>query len=625
MRAFILLGLLFYFFSAKAQLGFCTGSKGDPIFQEDFGSGNGTGSPLSPSVTSYSFVTGDPNDGQYTVSSQIGGQNGTWHSYFPSTTISGGNALIVNADDNSAGQFYRFEVSGLCQSTTYEFSAFLINVYNRSAQVCDNGGIPINVKFQIWDETETILLAEGDTGDIGSTTSPQWQQFALTFQSQSGQDAVILKMFNNGIGGCGNDLAIDDIIFRSCGDLITITSPEGTNNTREVCEEDSPVQVSLNASPDNEVYSSHFYQWQVSNNSTDWTNIVGANDENYTDPVVATTKYYRVKVAENPVNLSGSLCNVVSDPFLLEIIYRPEPPESLGDKLVCENETIPPLQVNPISDDPINWYDASVGGNLLAENTNSYTPTGEGTFYAAAIKPDFQCETGQRTPVRLTISEVPNLNDQNFEICPDSQILLDAGITNLQYSWSTGENTQSIYVDFPGTYTVEVKNNAGCSAIKTIVVEAVPQVGIEDIISDNEMVTIIPAYEGDFLYSLDGSNFQTSNIFSSVAGGIYTAYIKDLQSCNLETRVFPHIVIPRYISPNNDGYHDRFEVKGLEYFEASEIIIFDRYGKFIAGGRGADFSWDGKYEEKVLPAGDYWYKIKISGYPDETGHFSIIR
>ena len=84
-----------------AQLGFCTGSKGDPIFHEDFGTGNGTGPALSAGITTYQYVTEDPQDGQYTISSNIGQQIGSWHSYFPASTLSNGRALIVNADFNA--------------------------------------------------------------------------------------------------------------------------------------------------------------------------------------------------------------------------------------------------------------------------------------------------------------------------------------------------------------------------------------------------------------------------------------------------------------------------------------------------------------------------------------------
>ncbi|WP_081211709.1 hypothetical protein [Salegentibacter sediminis] len=119
--------LLFVFFittsQTYSQLGFCAGSKGHPIFHEDFDGGG----PLLPGTTSYTFVAGqDPHDGEYTVSDEIGNDIGGWFSYLPNGTISDGNALIVNAD-YTAGQFYEYSVSGLCENTSYEFSAFLLN------------------------------------------------------------------------------------------------------------------------------------------------------------------------------------------------------------------------------------------------------------------------------------------------------------------------------------------------------------------------------------------------------------------------------------------------------------------------------------------------------------------
>ncbi|MCB4800361.1 hypothetical protein LG649_16050, partial [Tamlana sp. PT2-4] len=81
---------------------------------------------------------------------------------------SNGRMLIINADF-TAGEFYQTTVSGLCENTTYEFSSWMINLLPPSS--C-GGGIPINVKFEIWDNTDTNLLASGDTGDINGTTNP---------------------------------------------------------------------------------------------------------------------------------------------------------------------------------------------------------------------------------------------------------------------------------------------------------------------------------------------------------------------------------------------------------------------------------------------------------------------
>ena len=625
MKVFSLLFCFLIGLQVQAQLGFCTGSKGDAIFHEDFGTGTVTGEELSPGVTNYTFVdAGDPNDGEYTISDQIGTRFATWYNSFPPTTISNGRALIVNAD-YTAGRFYMTEISGLCANTTYEFSAFLMNVHRSNTGVCPGGDIPINVRFEIWDETDSVLLKAGDTGDINSSSSPKWEQYALTFSTEPGQGTVILKMFNNGNGGCGNDLAIDDIIFRSCGDLTTLSADKGTEGVYTVCEEDTPVGLSLQATPDNSVYEQHFFQWQSSADGENWQNIQGANSSDYMESSISSTKYFRVKVAEDAANLSSNECSSASQPFLIEVIRLPQAPVSNGDITICSDEEIPSLSVSAAQGESVYWYDASSGGDLLASETSVFLAQTAGVYYAEARNTGTDCSPSGRTAVRLTINEVPQVSDELLQICPGSEISLDAGLSGLDYMWNSGETTQSIMIDSPGTYSVEITNQNDCSSVKVFTVEAAPEAGISEVVSEEGSVTIIPEFQGEFLFSIDGENYQASNFFEYLPGGIYTAFIKDLADCKTESQEFPHIVVPKFISPNNDGYNDSFELKGVEYFESSRIHIFDRYGKLLKMGNGVGFSWKGQFQGKNLPADDYWYLIRISGFPDRKGHFSLIR
>ncbi|MBZ9729279.1 T9SS type B sorting domain-containing protein [Salegentibacter sp. JZCK2] len=600
-----------------AQLGFCEGSKGDPIFHEDFE----FGTQLPPGTTNYTYVTQDPQDGEYTVSNQIGNFITSWHSSLPPRTISNRNALIVNASFSS-GRFYQTEITGLCENTTYEFSAFLINIYDRSSMVCENGGIPINVRFEIWDETDSNLLKEGNTGDIPSLSSPVWEQYALTFQTEVGQEAVILKMFNNGEGGCGNDLAIDDIIFRSCGDLTTVTS-ENDENRIDVCAEDAPVSLSLEATPDFSVYSSHAYQWQESNDNEAWTNIPGENDENYNTPPLNTSHFYRVKVAEDPVNLNDNLCSSVSEIFTVNILQTPSTPRSDGNVSVCSKDAIPELTVEVEENETANWYDEN--NNLIAENTESYLPETPGLYYVEAVHEGFNCQPSQRTAIEFIINESPQVEDEISQICEAGSLTLNAGIPGLVYEWSTGENTQQIEINSRGNYSVILTTPEACSTTKNFEINQVDIAEIESVTSDMEDIVITPANDGNFEYSINGTNFQTSNIFSLVPGGIYTVYMRDLSACNTITQKFPHIVIPKFITPNADGYNDNFSINGLEYFPSSEIRIFDRYGKLLKADQGETFSWDGTLNGRALPSDDYWYHIIIKGFKTLKGSFSLKR
>ena len=621
--------LIFIFFFciyniSYSQLGFCSGSKGDPIFHETFGNGTGTGDELSQGITDYRFVKQDPQDGEYTISDDIGDQITSWHSNLATGNISGGRALIVNADF-TAGRFYRKEISGLCENTTYEFSAFLMNVYDRASNICEDGGIPNNVRFEIWDETDSFLINSGDTPNINSTSTAVWEQFALTFRSEPGQDAVILKMFNNGEGGCGNDLAIDDIIFRSCGDLTTISTNGETGNTYKICEEETPVRIILEARADSSVYQQQFYQWQISLNGQDWGNIPGANSSSYETSEIRESYYYRVKVAEDENNLGSSVCSSASEAFYISVIYPPDPPQSTGDLTICQNEPAPALRVTSKEGMQVNWYDQETGGVLLAENTETYFPTSAGRYYAEAVNPAKNCASSSRTAVRLTIITLPSLEEEDSRICPDASLLLTAGASGYDYLWSTGETTESIMVNSEGSYSVDVISEQGCYITQDFNVQLVENAKIDDVISSGEDVQIIPHIAGDFEYSLDGANYQNSPGFPSLAGGVYTAYMRDFENCKTDTLRFAHIVVPKMISPNNDGFNDRFQLKGVEFFKKSRIEIYDRYGKLIKAGKGEGFNWDGILNGKRFPADDYWYRIKIDGFEEKTGHFSLVR
>lgn len=617
--------LIFIFFPASiyAQLGFCQGSKGDPIFHEDFGPGLSTGPPLPVTTTNYSYVAVDPNDGEYTVSGRVGQYNPTWHNMLPPTTLSRGRALIVNADYTS-GLFYTTHISGLCENSSYEFSAYLMNIYNASSNGCSNGGIPINVRFEIWDHNNATLLKAGSTGDITSTINPRWQQFALTFQSAPGQGSVILKMFNNGVGGCGNDLAIDDIIFRSCGDLTGITAGAISQNPYVVCQSSPTESLTLTANPDNSVYNRHFFQWQQSDYGDSWGDIPGATSGNYTIPGIAASRSYRVKVAEDEINLNNNLCSTVSDIFEIKYLKTPAAPVNGGNKTACSNEEIPFLNVTVEEDEKVNWFDAASGGNMLLEGSAFFQPNTPGTYYAEAIN-KAGCSAGPRTAVSFTAFIAPEVEDEILEKCEGVNLLLDAGISNVQYEWSTGETGRQISIAEGGNYRVKVTTIKGCTVEKNFLVTGVVKPEISEIISGETGITILTVLQGNFEYSLDGENYQASNLFSGIPGGIYTAFVRDRSGCNTVSLVFPYIIIQKYFSPNNDGYNDNFELKGVEYFSSSYIRVFDRYGKLIKAGKGENFSWDGTFGGISLPADDYWYEIYIEDLKEVKGNFSLLR
>ena len=396
----ILIGILLIFIGdfSYAQLGFCSGNSGDPIFIETFGTGTNYGPPLPVATTTYTFVGFDgPQDGQYTVGSstfQYGWNMPSDHT--PGDT--NGKALIVNASFIT-GEFYKTTVSGLCEDTTYEFSSWLLNILPSSG--CSGNGIPVNVSFQIWDSSDTNLLASGDTGNIFGSLTPNWQEYGLVFTTTAGQSSVILKMINNGVGGCGNDLAIDDIVFKTCGDFITIE--DSSNNMSEsVCDSETPFSTILEVIPDFSVFDSHFYQWQESSDGTNWSDLLGETNQTYQVNNISTTSYFRVKVAESAINLANGSCNTISEVYLIEVLANPSAPISNGDVVFNCNINQGILSVTVPSGITVNWYDSPVNGTLLqSNNTVLFTPIESGTFYAEAVNVITGCKSQTRAAVSV--------------------------------------------------------------------------------------------------------------------------------------------------------------------------------------------------------------------------------
>jgi gliding motility-associated-like protein len=604
---------------SQAQLGFCNGNSGDPIFVETFGTGT-INTPLPNGTTTFRFVNDSPFDGEYTVASNSGYFD--WHNIEDHTSNdNNGKMLIVNADFDP-GEFYRTTITGLCEQTTYEFSAWLINLLPASG--CGGNGISINIQYEIWDSTDKVQLAIGATGSIENTEIPIWNQFALLFKTEVGQTSVILKIKNHGVGGCGNDLAIDDIVFKSCGDSVTIED-NSSNKRLTVCEDETPFSTQITAIPDFAVFSSHFYQWQESFDGITWTNITGENNNTYnTAPLISTT-FYRVLISDNVLNLNNSLCNSSSDIFEIRVIPIPNAPLSNGNLILCENDPTP-LSVKVPQGVNVNWYDTVNGGNLLLSNSITLNTNGmSGTYYAEAVSNVIDCQSSARTPVSVNFIEIPQVNDETLKLCENTSIVLQANsnIPNATYFWNNGENTEQITVTSPGIYNVKVSNN-GCTATKAFTLERIDNPILNNVYSNGKNIVVSTLNEGNFQYSLDGNTFQFSNFFTNIDGGLYTIYAKEIDCDEIVTSEFLHFHIPKYFTPNNDGFNDMFELKGIEFFNNSQVSIFNRYGKLLKSSKNAPFSWDGTLTGEPLPSDDYWYVIVIDDQKF-TGHFTLKR
>lgn len=275
----------------------------------------------------------------------------------------------------------------------------------------------------------------------------------------------------------------------------------------------------------------------------------------------------------------------------------------------------------------INWYNTASGGSIIGTGTQFTSPiiTQNTSYYVEAINNG--CSNGNRTTVNIIVYSPPNVTNEEVTLCKGSNIELDAGLSGMRYLWSTAATTQKITVTTEGTYTVDVTNSDNCSSQKTIIVtqHSIPEINYIDV-NETTVVIYLKKEEAYFEYSIDGINYQSSNVFFNAPSGLQTAYAREVNSCGLDSKDFIVLIVPKFFTPNNDSFNDLFEINELIYYPKATLTIFDRYGKLIRILNSNNLSWDGTYHKMMLPASDYWYVLKIDDtIPEKRGHFSLKR
>ncbi|UQD57434.1 T9SS type B sorting domain-containing protein [Flavobacterium sp. K5-23] len=255
--------------------------------------------------------------------------------------------------------------------------------------------------------------------------------------------------------------------------------------------------------------------------------------------------------------------------------------------------------------------------------------------------------------ITLTVNAKPNINtndDHNDDnlVCsnlPSFYVQLDAGIndgsptSNYSYIWTKdsqvliGQTQPTLDVNAMGLYTVEVKTFFGCSRIRTIKVTSsdiahISTIKIEDL-NENNSVTINATGQGEYEYSIDSpyGPFQKSNFFENVSAGIHEVYIIDKKGCGTISKSIAVIGVPKFFTPNGDGYNDYWNLKGVNanFNSKSIIYIFDRYGKLLNQIIPSDTGWDGTFNSQPLSSDDYWYTVKLEDGREAKGHFTLKR
>lgn len=252
-------------------------------------------------------------------------------------------------------------------------------------------------------------------------------------------------------------------------------------------------------------------------------------------------------------------------------------------------------------------FDNALNGTNEILNPTIY-PSGNADVYVRVIGSN-GCFVIKKISLKITPPTYSTvLKDKT--ICIDARTTLDAGPGFDAYTWSTGATTQSISGVAVGQYYVDLKTG-NCTTRQLVQVKASSNPVISSIdISNNTITVNATAGLAPYQYSLDGINWQESNVFSNLPRGEIKVYLKDAYNC---APVVVQITVPNLlnaITPNGDNINDVIDYTALAYKKNLVFIVYDRYGnKKYEADKLRNFKWDGMSAGKKIPTGTYWYTI----------------
>lgn len=283
----------------------------------------------------------------------------------------------------------------------------------------------------------------------------------------------------------------------------------------------------------------------------------------------------------------------------------------------------------------------SMGNNLVFEffdsNSNSlgpdlgasFTSTTQTITVEASLISNSNCFASSQ--IDFVVLDNPEINlDRTYEICQDETLTLSLDPIYDSYFWSNGELTATATFTQSGNYQVIVENMQNgeiCSNSFDFSIVQATTPSINNIITNNQNLSVRVEMSDNepYLFSVNGVDFQNSNIFEGLELGNYTLTVKDPLDCSFVMIEFNFLGYPKFFTPNNDGYHDNWNVLGTKSDQILLTSIFDRYGKLIKQISSDDLGWNGTFNGQPLPSSDYWFKSYDKGKLILQGHFSLKR
>lgn len=568
----------------------------------------------------------------------------------PDESICVGQQVTLTANDTPNGTWLWTDMTSGMTYSGIEIIVSPPDTRDYCVEVTDNCGNPLSdcltvTVFQLTADAGTDpTICAGDPIDLTGVSSTGSGTFSWTDGTNTYSGPVITV---NPVTTTTYTLTVDDGC--STHDQVTVNVNPIPNifaiaSANSICPDDNLTLTATGAVD---------YVWSASPADPSLT-----GQENSLNPVVAP-------LANTVYTLTGTDVNGCVNSAMVSVAVKERmfADFAIVESAVCEgNPATVIYNGNGLSNATYDWDFGGGTSSTSGQGPHSVSWTGAGTKTVTLTVTQSGCVSASVTqPIEVNAMPTADFSYGVTEGCvpltvsfTDNSINTAAGVV---YDWNFGsagsQQGSSVNQEFTtaGQYDVAltVTNPGGCISNKgiTALVDAWPlpvaafNADPEQTSMKDPVISFTSISTGDNLaYTWttgDGSSYNIPEFTHTYADSGYYEVVLTVTNgygCpdSIKNQVF---ISPRYMlriptafSPNDDGFNDKFIIRGNGVKEFS-ISIFNRWGSMIFFSDDIDISWDGKMNDLPVDRGIYVYHVYFRDENDEvskqTGVINLIR
>lgn len=509
-------------------------------------------------------------------------------------------------------------VSGICGNDTSSTATVFVNpptvggMVSMSDTVCSGVN---NGTLYLTGHTGTILGWEYST-DGGFN----WIALSNTTDSLTYNNLTMTTMYHVNVqsGICSADTSISATI------TVNPVSNAGTlSGAMPGCEGSNSGTLTLTG------YTGSIQNWNSSvDGGATWTMIANTTATQTYMNLVDTTWY-------NVVVQSG-VCPADTSAPVTVIVY-PKPMAMFSADTVCFGNATTFTNTSTITSGFIQFYqwDFGDGNNSISVNP-TYMYTAAGTYTVnLLITSNMGClDTATVTVVVNALPSNTITASGPLTFCSGDSVMLSAATGGYNYMWSTGDSVQTITVMMTGTYVLTITDSiTGCMNMDSVDVMVNPSptifAGNDTSVSLGSSVQLQATGVGVVSWNWF-PNIWLNNAFISdplaapLEDQTYQVTGTDINGCSdvdsimITVLTDYNVAISNLMTPNDDGFNDRWFIQNLENYPNTQVVVLTREGQEIFKSDAYDNNWDGTNKSgKLLPDGVYYYILQFEAKDGE--------